>query len=122
MDADNKKELSASDISAILKSCAESKVRVLKYGGLYLRFGPSAAELQAESVQSLPAKEIAAIQTQIAEQARVAEGIRAGEVDIEDLQLTDPARYERMILEGKLKPDGSFAEPDDGDDLDDPGT
>lgn len=52
MDRKTDKTLSAQEICAILKAASEAQVRVLKFGGLFLRFEPKMTELAAPQVEA----------------------------------------------------------------------
>lgn len=102
--------VNADDICRIIKACADSNIREIKVGDLFLAFGkvdqPSHTPLLTETKSEQS--------NQIAEEARHQEMGARLEEDLDHLKLTDPLAYEQYVsgdIEGAKAPYGNGAKP-----------
>lgn len=99
------KLLMPNDIATIIEACGKAGVRTLKYGDLYLAFGP-APKIENKIEAAIPDHD-----------AINAETLEQDEQEIRDERLRmmlieDPVEYERQLRDGELTDDAS----DEGDD------
>jgi hypothetical protein len=108
--------LSSEEICSIIRACGESKVTVLKFGDLYLRFGQQAADAPG-SVENVPrgtteivdkapapppSAEIEATQIQIAEKALAQDELDAKRAQLSQMFIENPSMAEEMMAQGDL--------------------
>lgn len=101
------KLLMTNDIATIIEACGKAGVRTLKYGSLYLAFGP-APEKVPVILDQFPDHD-----------AINAETLERDEQEIRDerlrmMMIEDPVEYERQLRDGELT-DESSDEGDDGE-------
>ena len=90
-------KLTSAEVCGILEACATTKVSKIQFGELYVEFGAS----MEKTTQSLPAlsqgdhDKFNAAQVQ-----KDAEELRS--IEIDELLLTDPLKYEEMLQKGEL--------------------
>lgn len=118
--------LTSDEVCSILKACAESKVRELKFGGLYVSFGPQALEEQihimlppaaSEPVAPTSAPPPVAEMTEAQHTIQTSESLAQAEIEAKEDQLAllaieNPVEFERQLMNGELE-DGPSAESDD---------
>lgn len=93
------KTLKTADICRIIESCKTSGVSRLQFGNLHIQFGEPIHEPK-ESWSEFTAKSTSSgTQTEDAAKQSVR---KLSEEEIDQLKLTDPAGYERLILSGEL--------------------
>ncbi len=103
--------LTPEQVCAIIKSCGESHVRVLKFAGLYVQFERSAvAPAVAEIVSPPPATEMAETPNPIEEE----KALLQKELAVRDDQLAY-VMVENPVLAEQLLMDGDLAEDDDAE-------
>lgn len=93
--------LSAKDLCSIIKQCANSKVRELKIGELFMAFGEidQSSHSLSNQVQTKPTE----IEIQkISDEALAQDNLARNQDELEHLKLTDPLAWERVIAEGDL--------------------
>lgn len=112
-----KKELSASEICAIIKASSEAGVRVLKYHSLCLEFGKPVTEIvTVVNPDPLPlvtaAAEIAELQKTASKESLETQALRAKQDQIDLMLIEDPLQAEELISRGDLEAmnDGSAEE------------
>lgn len=112
-----KNSLSSRDVCDIIQACSQSKVSVLKFGELYVRFGPQAEGSNTSTPESdfvpentsTPVKpnsdtEISEEQhARISQDSLVADEISTREEQLAMAMVEDPALYEQMIRDGELE-------------------
>ena len=96
--------LSATDVCAIIKECGQSGVRELKFYGLNLSFGNLVAAQAIEPV-------IVPHETQKKSDSQAREAIERRELElkdefVQDLLVSDPQEYERLLRNEELVDDG----------------
>lgn len=82
--------MTAAEICSIIKACANTSVREFRIGDLYLAFGPKDPSVQMVETKPLQA-------TEISEEARTQAIAERVEQDLDELKLTDPFAYERLL-------------------------
>ncbi len=108
--------LSSRDVCEILSACAANKVSVLKFGDLYVRFGPSAEELATTAIveaqehaansKTNSDKEISeSDHERINREGLEVEELRTREQQLAELQITDPLAAEEMLMNEELEED-----------------
>ena len=87
----------AKDISTIIKSCKDSGVRSLDYGGLKLSF--EAEERSPEAIQGglqlAPYPE--SNEKELLEERQIEDNDALRELELQDLMMTDPVGYEKHM-------------------------
>jgi hypothetical protein len=93
------KSLKSSDICRIIETCKSSGVSSFQLGSLHIQFGESFPEPK-ESWSDFTAKqtESGTQTTKVSHQS----ARKLSEEEIDQLKLTDPVSYERLILSGEL--------------------
>lgn len=88
--------VTADDLCRIIKACANSNVREVKIGALFLAFGPRdlLAPKSHEQVETKPLDQKA---QQISEESELKDLEARVRQDLEELNLSDPHAYERII-------------------------
>lgn len=109
MTSENK--LSTDDVCRIIEACAKSGVSECQFSTLTVRFDRPVAPPAEQQLVTAPVQ-ISAEQIQAAMRSLEAEEIKHREDQIAELQLTDPAAAERLIVDGELEEDDDIA--DDG--------
>lgn len=91
----------ANSICQIIKECAKGGVSELKLGNLSLVFGPKdKSDKPLEAIETRSFEQETQKISNEAEAQRLAERVQQ---DLEELSITDPAAYERMLsLQGDL--------------------
>lgn len=105
-----KNSLSASDVCAIIEACGKNKVANLKFGGLDIQMDlkPLIEDALASYMPtSVPEAAISEEQRKQAEKAHLQRELAAAAVEQEELILSDPAKYEELVLQGALDEDES---------------
>lgn len=115
-----KKSLSSDEVSVILKSCGESRVAELQFGGLYVRFHPPVGTPSHEETNFVtsahvdeasspaPVTEITEIQRQVAKESLELQELQLKQEQIAHALVEDPALAEELLIKGELeKEDGS---------------
>ncbi len=121
-------KFTVTDLCAILEACGKSHVAELKWGDLFVKFGPQSPvsqvvehrtpvvlPLESEDLtpEPRPAKEIAETQTTIARESLELDEIHLKEDQLALLAIEDPQAYEQMVADGELDEDG-FSDIEDG--------
>lgn len=99
--------LSVEELCAIIKTCGESGVRVIKFPGFYVSFGPTAKPSPLEAPNPAaktdePVKLVAA-QTAVAAKAHLLEEIQTREEQLAMMMIENPVEAEKLILAGELE-------------------
>jgi hypothetical protein len=118
--------LKADEVCRIISTCARSNVSVLKFGDLYVKFGPTPIRGKKDtkvSFESPSENFTAAAPDPIAPEAEIsenakridAESLEKDELDLREMQiqesvLTDPLEFEKGLASGDLENDGSDEE------------
>jgi hypothetical protein len=110
--------LNAEEVCSIIESCKDAGVSVLKFRGLYLRFGhadharraetapgPGIEETTTSSPTDSDEMEKAAVEAHERTLLRDELKVRAQQID--ELPITDPLEYERKLANGELEDDAS---------------
>jgi hypothetical protein len=84
-------------VCLILKECATSKVSKIQFGELYVEFGPSMEENQQIPPALTQRQHDKLNEAQVQADAEVLR-----QLEIEELQLTDPEKYEELLQKGEL--------------------
>ena len=103
----DQKTLSRNDLLKLIKACKENGVQELKFQGLHLTFG--ATEIVAQESPPLATEIVedrANEQEALTVKSALADKISEKEDEVANLMITDPAEYERLILEGELSDAG----------------
>lgn len=109
------KSLSGEEIVKIIDACAKRKVVKLKLGDLELDFQPRSTQSPATGPAiPAPSPQVLVEQTQEQEKSILKDETDLKEEQLAELQLTNPAEYERLLLAGKIELD----EESDGHSLD----
>lgn len=87
---------SASDLCRIIKICAKYKVREIQIGELNLVFGLS-DKANHKTSRVVETKSIEQASQKIKEEVQTKDRVDRLEEDLEELRLTDPLAYERLI-------------------------
>ncbi len=103
-----KNGLSSQEVCAIITSCATNNVSVLKFGELYLRFGPTAEE-QPKSESAHPKTPDTAISEQQHEkqneQTLEYESELTREEQLANALVENPLLHEELLRNGELEDD-----------------
>lgn len=103
-----------SEICAIIESCGKAGLRVLKYGNLYLQFGPSSPSKHWESqgeVSDYPLVTTPDHAKQNAETLQADEDTLRAE-QLRMLMIENPMEYERQLRDGELTDEPSVEDDD----------
>lgn len=93
---------SSTDVCEIIKASAASGVSKLEWGKLKIEFGGASAEMHPSSTPVEITEEAANIE----EQAAIAQAeVSIKQEDLATLLARDPEQYERLMMEGELKPE-----------------
>lgn len=114
--------LKAEEVCRIISTCAKSNVAVLKYGDLYVRFGPNSEprKKKASKPDAIPENPTATdpdprtSDTAISENAEEIERetherdeLNLREQQIQESAITNPLEFENMLASGDLEDDGT---------------
>lgn len=99
-------KLTAPEVCAILEAASKGDVRVLKFAGLYVAFGPGPVRAPRSGQEALSPSRLAR-QEQIMEKSLAQQEMAAKKQTISELVITDPAMLEDLLAQGELIPDGS---------------
>ena len=98
------KSLSGEEIVKIIDACAKRKVVKLKLGDLELDFQPRPTQSPAMGPATpAPSPQVLAEQIQEQERSILKDETDVKEEQLAELQLTNPAEYERLILAGQIE-------------------
>jgi len=84
-------------VCLILKECATSKVSKIQFGDLYVEFGISVQEGQQTLAALTQNQHDKLNEAQVQQDA---EALR--QIEVEELMLTDPEKYEELLSKGEL--------------------
>lgn len=90
-------KLTRDDVCLILKECATSKVSKIQFGELYVEFG-----ISLETSQQTPSALTQSQHDKLNDAQVQADAAALRELEIEELQLTDPEKYEELLSKGEL--------------------
>lgn len=99
------KDFSLEEIQGIITSCGKAGVSVLKYGGLYLRFGtpPNAQPAEPAQVSSDPsaasAAEIAASMEKEGERSLIQSETDLKQDQLAEMLINDPVGAEKLLID-----------------------
>lgn len=114
--------LKAEEVCRIISTCATSNVAVLKYGDLYVRFGPNTEPGSTKGIPSESPSEnlnyadpgpspsdtaISENATKIERETHARDELNLREQQIQESAITDPLEFENMLASGELEDDGT---------------
>jgi hypothetical protein len=94
-----KNSLKPSDICRIIEACKSSGVRDFQMGSLHIQFGEAIQETRETWNDFAVNSTNSGTQTESVDQQSAR---KLSEEEIDQLKLTDPAAYERLLLSGEL--------------------
>jgi hypothetical protein len=99
--------LKAEEVCSILKVCAEAGVNEITFRDLNVRFGPPAEtrrpEQDAESASPSSSETVLSeIAAKIDQETIEEQEIRIREQQLDELRITDPLAYEKLVISGEL--------------------
>lgn len=111
----------------ILRACAESKVRELKFAGLHVSFGKPTEETPAPALPPMgnpatpveltspvqSAAEIATEQTKQNDKSLAQAEIEAKDMQLALLAIEDPMEFERQLMNGELTDESTAGDDDE---------
>jgi hypothetical protein len=95
--------LSSIEICDILKACTASRVSKLEYANLKVEFSSEPQAMTAPSSKFIPIPAHADAIQEEEDKAFESAEIQSKSEQLSTMLLTDPAEYERLIMEGDLK-------------------
>lgn len=121
------KLLTSADVCSILRACAETQVRELKFGGLHVTFGKQAEETGltppsplgnaasgvADPLTPPSVEAITAEQTKQNEQSLAQAEIDAKADRLALLAIEDPVEFERQMMNGELSDESTAGDADE---------
>lgn len=118
---DPKSSLTVGEVCTILEASAKAGVTELSFGDLQIKFGlppdVASARMQQYPLTTSPVLPVTDEQHQTMTKDQIeADEVRLREEFMEELRLTDPFRYEQMLVRGEL--DDPRISDDDGDEVD----
>ncbi len=91
----------AADLVQILKACKKAGVSEIEVEGVKVKFGPS------EITHSGPQAKLSdAEMTEAIKVGNLRENVEDAETELAQMAITDPARYEQLVIEGELQDNG----------------
>lgn len=89
-------KVSAKDLCRIIKACAHNKVKEVRVNGLHLVFG-SETQSESNTLGIDPPRSVEQASEKIAEESLSKDRLDALQLDLEEIKITDPLAYERLI-------------------------
>ena len=109
-DSSDKKRLTGLELVAILKASREARVALLQWGDLTVWFESEVVRQKDAEITrlqaSLPEAAISDVQQQVAGLSFAQAELETKDEELSDLWITDPAKAEQLLREGKLDEHG----------------